>query len=185
MNKGMKGLALLLVLLTGLLPVTTGCTAKSSIVSTEEEELSVVSEKDAPFDPEKDSLLRPKKTEEVETAVPEQDQPVTLSEAEAKGLALSAAMRTAEQNGQEVDQTSVKVMDQDSDDFYISVDFISGGRSSGEESDGWNGAGTEIYRVSKSGGEVSSIDGTEIPEVAELPEKENDPSQDIVEEEGY
>ena len=73
MNKGMKGLALLLVLLTGLLPVTTGCTAKSSIVSTEEEELSVVSEKDAPFDPEKDSLLRPKKTEEVETAVPEQD----------------------------------------------------------------------------------------------------------------
>ncbi len=161
-----------IVLLMGILIIMTGCTSRNNIVSVEEEFSSSYSvEKDEG----EDTLLKIKEPEDplLEEASEESEPAAAMTESEAKNLALAAAMRVAEKMGEEVDQTSVQVLDQDEDVYYVSVDHA---------------GNSEIYRVDKNSREVSDLDGNPVSGNDDIPEYEDsqqDDSMAIIEDEGY
>ena len=169
----MKGITMKkwMVLLMGLLLVMTGCTSRNNIVSVEDDYSSYSVEEDEG----EDTLLKIKEPEDplLEDGAEESEPAAVMTESEAKNLALAAAMRVADQAGEEVDQTSVQVLDQDEDAYYVSVN---------------HGGYSEVYRVDRNSWEVSDLDGNPVSGTDDLPEDEDsqqDDSMAIVEDEGY
>ena len=158
----MKWTALLLVC---LLLIMAGCTAKSAVMSSENEEPNRISSEE--YD-ENDTLLKIKEPEDQPAyevdETPEESTGIT--EAEALERVLAVAMRIADQDGLAVDQTSVRILDQDADAFYVSVAFDPGDSGSDGRSDS--------YRVDRYSGDVSSLSGDPIPEVAAVSDEETE-----------
>lgn len=147
-----------------LMTVSTACTAKSSISSAPEESSSLEYSSEQEYDPEKDTLIRggtDENTDQEGQYQTENDQgleeAVEITEKEAKDLALSEAMRAADQVNLEVDQTSVRVADQDEEAYYVSVDCYEPAEKEYTENpdNSQIKSGTNVYRIDKFSREVS------------------------------
>ena len=149
-NLKVKGCALLL---SGCLLMTAGCTPKKQLSSVQEE-IPAEEQFASSFEEEEglyDSWVKKKEAEEPE--VDENEIPADITESEATGLVLAEVMRISGEEDPDIDQTSVKVIDQNDDAFLVSINLY---EMSAADQDGNASSSvvTELYRVDKRTGEV-------------------------------
>ena len=148
------------LMLAGFMFAAAGCTSKNSISSVQEEE--TITEQ-IPVDPENEGLynqwIHKEDANDQELEPAETEYTADLSESDAKNRALAEAMQRSGEDASEVDQTSVKIQNQNENAYLVSVNYYGGERE--DSSDGtWEvsgSGGTEWYRVDKRTGEVSYL----------------------------
>ena len=150
-NLKVKGCALLL---SGLLLMTAGCTPKKDILSVQEED-PAEEQYDSSFEEEEglyDSWIKKKDAEESE--VDENEIPVDITESEATGLVLAEVMRISGEEDPDVDQTSARVIDQNSEAYLVSINLYEMSENPATDGNSSGSIVTELYRVDKRTGEV-------------------------------